>query len=99
MTEQEIVELGDYCEQVLTHPAFNEVVRLFEISVVQAMLSTKPPEDDERDRLYNQMIGSRELLLFFQEFVVQRHKLIDEKPPADTTDDPRVHDIYDDGID
>lgn len=93
MTDQEIIELGEFCETLLVHPKFNEAVSLFEISTVQAILSTKPPDADERQRLYLQHNGTKEFIGFLQEFVVQRHKLTDETPP-DTTDDPRVHDIY-----
>jgi hypothetical protein len=96
MTTDEIIDLGNAAEVILCNPMFNKIVDAFELSTVQAMISTKPDQSGQRELIYNKLVGAREFFAFMQEFVVERNKLIhaDQPDELDQIDDQAVHDIY-----
>ena len=95
MDTNEMIDLGNAAEVILCNPMFNKIVEAFELSTVQAMISTKPDQQAQRELIYNKLVGARELFAFMQGFVVERNKLIHaDQPEHDEIDDPNVHDIY-----
>jgi hypothetical protein len=97
MDTDQIVDLGNTAEVILTNPMFNQICEQFEVSTVHKMISTKPSQDKEREEIYATLVGVREFFGFMQSFVQERNKLLkkaDPAPPVDPFDDPAVHDIY-----
>lgn len=94
MNSDEIIDMGNYCQQLSVNPKFNELYALFERQVVNVMLATKPSEEKTREKLYSSLQGLRDFVGYMQEFVVEKNKLTEPKQTVDQTDDPSVHDIY-----
>lgn len=95
MTDDQIVELGVFCQSTLVHDHFNEVWRLFEQQTTANFLSTKPEQAAEREAIYAKLNGARELLGFMHSIVLRAEELTAAaQPTTDLQDDPEVHDIY-----
>lgn len=94
LSEEAIITLGECCEQVLAHPVFPQLWQVFEAKAALHMLSTKPEEAAERERVYAQLVGAREFKTFITELAQTKAELIDDNQPKDDIDDPSVHDIY-----
>ena len=93
MTEEEIVYLGSWAHTLLTSPEFNRLLNEFDRSTVEMMLTTKPQDKEERERIFGVVHGMREFIAFMQNFVVEKDR-IQNPIVVDPLDDPAVHDIY-----
>jgi hypothetical protein len=93
LTEDDIAVLGSYAETVLTNTYFNMILNEWDEATVKMMLSTKPEQVAERERVFSSVNSVREFIAFMQGFIVQARKQ-QEPPVVDDWDDPLVHDIY-----
>jgi predicted nucleic-acid-binding protein len=93
VNDDQIIDLGNYAETVLTNQNFNIILEQFDQATIKLMLSTKPDQLKERERVFASINGAREFIAFMQEFVVQKERLLNP-PKIDDHDDPLVHDIY-----
>lgn len=62
MTEDEIVELGDYCQQVMSDYRWKSILEQFETQIVHHMLTTEPHETKKREGIYAASRGVQDLL-------------------------------------
>lgn len=95
MTEDEIIYLGSFAEVFLTNSSAEELIKLWETDCVSRMLSTGPLDGAVREKVYAQMVGTREFLAFLGDFAQKSRELQDKHgPKPEDIDDPSVHDIY-----
>jgi hypothetical protein len=95
MDHDQIIDLGNAAEVILTNPMFNQICEQFEEDTVHKMVQTKPTQSAEREAIYATLVGARELLGFMQNFVQERNKLLKpNEAPVDASDDATVLDIY-----
>ena len=88
MTNQEIVELGQYCEALLRDDNFAKLVGLFETQTIQHMLGTKPEETQKREAVYASFSGVRDFIGLLQTYKDAKDEIIaqDNAPSEDTPD-------------
>jgi hypothetical protein len=89
-----VIRLGDACERFLGDDDFNTITKLFEAKQVTGMLSTKRDQPEVREELFATLQAVRDFITFMAELARQKAEL-QEPTIVDTTDDPRVHDIFD----
>jgi hypothetical protein len=94
MDTDTIVRLGAASERLLADDDFNTIAQLFEAQVLTSLLSTKRPDTAAREELFATIQSLRDFLSFMTNLVRTKSE-IEEPHIVDTTDDPRVHDIYD----
>jgi hypothetical protein len=94
MDQDTIVRLGAAAERLLADDDFNTLAQLFEAQVLTSLLSTKRTDKDAREELYATIQSLRDFLSFMANLVRSKSEM-EEPQIVDTTDDPRVHDIYD----
>lgn len=96
MEHDQIIDLGNTAEAILTNPMFNQICDQFKEAAVHNMASTKPSQSKEREEIYAALVGAREFYGFMQGLVQDRNKLLnpDKALAVDPIDDPAVHDIY-----
>lgn len=95
MDHDQIIDLGNAAEVILTNPMFNAMCERFELATVHDMVQTKPSQSTEREAIYATLVGSREFIAFMQNFVQERNKLLKpETAPDSANDDATVLDIY-----
>lgn len=94
MDQDTVLHLGEFSERLLGDTDFNTITQMFEAQALTSLLSTKRADTDTREELYATIQSVRDFLNFMLELVRKKQEL--ETPvEVDTTDDPRVHDIYD----
>lgn len=95
MNDNEVMELGGYCETLLSSPSFQHIAMRFEQELVDEILINKPDDQTQRDRI-SRVQGFREFITFLGLTVQRQSELYGaaDKPP-DHSDDPSVHDIFD----
>jgi hypothetical protein len=93
MDHDTIVRLGAASERLLADDDFNTLAQLFEAQVLTSLLSTKRPDKDAREELFATIQSLRDFLSFMANLVRSKSEM-EEPQIVDTTDDPRVHDIY-----
>lgn len=88
MTNQEIVELGQYCEDLMNQDYFVKLVGLFETQTIQHMLGTKPEETQKREAVYASFSGVRDFIGLLQTYKDAKDEIItrDNAPSEDTPD-------------
>lgn len=95
MDTDTILNVGAYCEGLLSDPTFQSLSAYFEQVAVEELLASKPHETKLRESIFARVSAHRDFLSMLGDFVKQKHEA--EKPPADQTevlDDPSVHEIY-----
>lgn len=95
MDLETIVNVGSYCETLVSDPTFQFISAYFEQNAVGELLATKPHETKTREGIYARVSAHREFLSCLMEFIQKKHQA--EAPAPDQTevlDDPSVHDIY-----
>jgi hypothetical protein len=93
MDQDNIARLGDAAQRLLADDDFNTLAHLFEANTLSSLLSTKRADTAAREELYATIQSVRDFIGFMVDIVAQKQKL-EEPQFEDTTDDPRVHDIY-----
>lgn len=70
MTEDELIMLGDYCEDLLSQECFNFVAQQFHQQCFEHFMSSDTKED--RERVYARMGGQQDFLSHMRAYVTQR---------------------------
>lgn len=99
MDVETLVNVGSYCETLISDPTFQFLSGSFEQSAVGELLATKPHETKLRESIYARVTAHREFISHLVEYIQKKHDA--EAPAPDQTevlDDPSVHNIYE-GID
>ncbi len=78
MTDQEVIELGYYCEELLRNEYFNTVSQQFEQQCFVHMMTTAPKDKMEREGIYSQYRGYKDFIAHLVAFVEQKNRLIKE---------------------
>lgn len=76
MTDDERIELGHYCEDLLQQEAFQFVLQQFEQQCFQHFVTSKPPNKMERESIYAQYQGANALLDHIRAFVSDKNETL-----------------------
>lgn len=79
MTENDVITLGEYCENLLSQEHFATLVKQYETQTIEHLLSTAPEEKERREDLYASMTGVRDFLGLMKFFVTKKEQLIEEQ--------------------
>jgi hypothetical protein len=75
-TEYDIIQLGNYVEQLFKQEHFNTLFEEFQQQSIEYMLRTLPHEVKSREAVYSRINGARELLDLMRSYVVARDEII-----------------------
>jgi hypothetical protein len=73
MTEDELIALGEYCEQLLSQDYFATLVQHFDMQCYQQMMVSEPHEKMKRESAYNEYRGCKAFLDHLKAFVDQKN--------------------------
>lgn len=76
MQDDELIELGLYCEDLLQQGAFQLLVQQFDQQCFQHMMATVPANKMEREGLYAQWQGANAFLNHLRAFVEQKNETL-----------------------
>ena len=85
MTDQDTIELGYYCEEVLRNDLFNVVAQQFEQQCFVHMMSTAPDKKMEREGIYSQYRGFKDFLGHMVAIVEQKDRIIKQSAQQPST--------------
>jgi hypothetical protein len=93
--EEIVIAVGELSSNLLRSRQFQMIQDLFEQQVAHDVLTTKPDQASERERLYTQLQGMRAFVhhvavLAEQYGAMTERQVVD---PDDAIDDPSVHDF------
>lgn len=91
-SENEIVQLGNYVEQLFQQDHFNTLFEEFTQQSVQQMLTTAPHETKAREGIYAQINGARALLDMMKQYIAVRDEIYAKQHEADHPHDADVED-------
>lgn len=77
LTEQELIDLGCYCEQVLNDPRFNNLVEVCVQQFSNNILETEKTE--ERESLYFTYQGLKAFLALIMQFVTIKDQIAEKQ--------------------
>lgn len=88
MTEDELIVLGDYCEDLMKQENFGTIIGLFEKQTVQHFLNTAQHDKEARETVYASFNGVRDLMGLMTSIVEQKNAIIakENQAPSDDTD-------------
>lgn len=96
MNDHVILGLGSFCQELLGSEAFQALTQLYSQQCAADILETKREDTKERESIYASYLGFEGFLALAKKFAEAHTALTAEQTTEeDTTDDPRVHDIYD----
>jgi hypothetical protein len=75
VTNEEIVELGMYCEGLLQQEPFRILVEQYELNCFQHFVSTAAHEQKKRDGIYAQFNGLKDFLGMIANVVDAKNKI------------------------
>lgn len=82
-TEYDIVQLGNYVEQLFQQEHFNTLYEEFKQQSLEHMLRTEPHEVKAREGIYARINGVREFLDLMKLYVVTRNEIIQRREEDD----------------
>lgn len=87
--------VGELADSLLRSTQFKLIQDLFDQQVAHDVLTTKPDQATERERLYSQLQGKLAFIHHIAVFAEQYRAMTErtEVDPEDDIDDPSVHDI------
>lgn len=74
-SENEIVQLGNYVEQLFQQDHFNTLFEEFQQQSIKHMLATAPHETKTRETIYSQITGGRAFLDLMKQYVDMRDRI------------------------
>jgi hypothetical protein len=80
---------------LLSSENFGALTQLYSQQCAADILQTKPHETKAREQIYASFQGFEGFLVLVKKFADAAQAPLPEPVLVDTTDDPRVHDIYD----
>ena len=93
MTEDEIIDLGIYCEALLSEPRFATIVEEFEKASFQHFRTTLDPHKAEREFIFATMRGLQNFLSHMAAIVEQKNEITNERNPEPSTEDAPEEDF------
>ncbi len=96
MNEELIQSLGAFSHALLGADEFKTLHQLFEQQMAADVLSTKPADNIERERIYAQLQGGRAFIAHLEGFAADHTRNLQAAlavPDPDDIDNPDVHDI------
>lgn len=87
-TQQEILELGEYCETLMRQDFFNQLCAEFEDQTVRHMLQTLPHETEKREDIYASMRGHQDFLGLLMSYVEAANNIKTSDDDQDIDSDP-----------
>lgn len=88
LSEDQIIELGNFCEALRLHPQFNALLKSFELQIVDHMMSTEPHEAKKREGIYASCLGVRDFQAHMNAFVEAKEKIFAKQKPEPSEFDP-----------
>ncbi len=84
-TQQDIFELGEYCETLMRQEFFNQLCAEFEDQTIRHMLQTLPHESEKREGIYASMRGHQDFLGLLMSYAeaANNMKTTDDQQNAD----------------
>lgn len=88
-TEQDVIDLGDFCKSILASDAFNSLYHEFKEDHFNLLLSTQPHEAKKREGIYAEMSALQTFLGLMQGYVARRDEIIksEDQPSIPVEDD------------
>ena len=90
-SEDEVVAMGDYCEQLMRDDAFNSLCQEFSLQNALYILRTEPHETKKRESIYAANRAYSDFIGLMSEYVSRRDEIIkrNDQPsiPVDDVDD------------
>lgn len=79
MTEDEVIVLGQYCENLKQQENFTTLVKQFETQTIEFLLTTKPEDKEKREQIYASMNGVRDLLGLMDFYINTKNEIIEKQ--------------------
>lgn len=89
MTDQDIIRLGDYCEDLLKQDGFQALVEHFNKAAAVHFLETSPGDTARREEVYATYNGLKAFLETMNSFMAERDNL---NAPSSDDDDAQYDD-------
>lgn len=91
-----MMAVGEIANSLSRSPQFKIIQDLFEQQVAHDVLTTKPEQGQDRERLYSQLQGARAFAHHIASLAEQYRTMTELQviTQDDEIDDPSVHDIY-----
>jgi hypothetical protein len=81
LSDDELLEIGNFCEALRLHPQFTALLKSFELQIVHNMMSTEPHESKKREGVYASCLGVRDFQAHMNAFVQAKDKLVEKQKP------------------
>jgi hypothetical protein len=99
MTDEELIDLGTWCEELLSEERFRRVVEEFEQQCFQHFITTTPKDKMERESIYLQCQGAKDFLAHVRAYAEQKDIALkriealsqDAQEEDESTDDDGYH--------
>jgi hypothetical protein len=88
MSEDEIVALGNFCENLRNSPSWKILLDQFEKQIVEHMLHTEPHEAKKREGIYASFLGVRDFLGHLKAIETDRDQIIERNKAPSNEDAP-----------
>lgn len=76
MTDDELIELGLYCEDLLSQEHFNVLARQFDLQCFEHMMGTEAHETKKRESIFATRTGLRDFLGHLRAVVDQKDEIL-----------------------
>lgn len=76
MTDEDVVLLGTFSEELMRDERFNVLCALFRETSVAALLGSRPEDREARETIYTKLQGVQDFLGLLKSFVTQRDATI-----------------------
>jgi hypothetical protein len=82
VTDEEIVELGDYCMELREHPHFITLQKQFELQIISHFMSTEAHEQKKREGIYASLSGLRDFFSNMDAIVQAAQAIVAKSQPT-----------------
>jgi hypothetical protein len=90
VTDDELVALGDFCENLKVNPQFKVLTNQFELQIIHHFLNTAPHETKKREGIYASYSGVRDFLGNMDAIISQKEEIVNpKKEPSETDAQPQ----------
>jgi hypothetical protein len=89
MTEDELIALGEYCEQLLSQDYFATLVQQFDAQCYTQMMESEPHEKMKRESVYCEYRGCKAFLDHLRAFVDQKNQTL-QRNAAPSQEDAHI---------
>lgn len=84
---EELVELGSYCESLMSHPTFNRLTTMFAHDAFTHFVSTKPEDKAKREAIYAPIDGLQQFLSSMLVLVAAKNKYLNPEDAPSNEDE------------